>query len=42
MAAPTMRPLRRPMAATTSTITRISAVAMLPSSSVTCWIAKGA
>ena len=41
MPMPTMSPLRRPMAATTSVMTSASAVTMLPSSSVTCCWARG-
>ena len=42
MAAPTMMPLRAPIAATTSTMTSTSVVTMLPCSSVTWDRAKGA
>ena len=38
---PTMRPLRKPIAATTSVITKASAVTMLPSSSATICRASG-
>ena len=42
MPMPTISPLRMPMAATTTTITKARAVKMFPCSSVTCCRAIGA
>ena len=42
MPMPTISPLRMPMAATTTTITKARAVKMFPCSSVTCCRAMGA
>ena len=42
MPSPTIAPLRKPMAATTTIITSASAVKMFPCSSVTCCSAQGA